>query len=156
MWYCSKNHKISGLELIAESKSNKLKERSKQKCLTEVIIAHNSNLIWSIICEVRFRNRFGVAVIAIRRGVIDTTDELENVGNVQLQVDVLMLDTDPDFILRYGKYSNFLIDSEINKSSPSQFGIYIVFTCFVGMFIIFVASEINSSWFNLKWYYGYT
>jgi len=141
LWYCSKNHKISGLELIAESKSNKLKERSKQKCLTEVIIAHNSNLIWSIICEVRFRNRFGVAVIAIRRGVIDTTNELGNVAYVQLQVDVLMLDSGPDFIPRYGKYSNILIDSEINKSSPPQFSkFYIALTFFVGIFIIFVVS----------------
>ena len=38
--------KIPGLELITESKSNKLKARSEQKCLTEVSIAHNnSNLI---------------------------------------------------------------------------------------------------------------
>ena len=71
--------------------------------------------------------------------VIDTTDELGNVANVQLQLgDVLMLDTGPDFIPRYGKYSNILIVSEINKSSPPQFSkFYIVLTCFVGMFIIF-------------------
>ena len=55
-----------------------------------------------------------------------------------------MLDTDPDFILR--KYSNFLIDSEINKSSLPQFSkFYIVFTYFVGMFIIFVVSETKIS-----------
>ena len=94
----------------------------------------------------RFRNRFGVAVIAIRRGVIDTTNELGNVAYVQLQVDVLMLDSGPDFIPRYGKYSNILIDSEINKSSPPQFSkFYIVFTYFVGMFIIVVASKTKIS-----------
>ena len=55
-----------------------------------------------------------------------------------------MLDTDPDFILR--KYSNFLIDSEINKSSPPQFSkLYIALAFFVGMFIIFVVSKTKIS-----------
>ena len=79
--------------------------------------------------------------------VIDTTDELGNVANVQLQVgDVLMLDAGPDFILRYGKDPNFLIVSELSKSSPPQFGkFYIAFICFVAMFITFVASETKIS-----------
>ncbi len=139
--------KVPGLELVSESQASKLKARSEQRRLVEVVIAPHSDIVGATLKEIRFRTRYGAAIVAIRRGVNDPSEELGNVADVRLQVgDVLMLDASPDFIPRHGKDPNFLITSELVKSSPPQFGkFYLAFITFVAMFVTFVASETKIS-----------
>lgn len=141
---------IPGLELTSETQAQKIPTQFYvDRKLVEVVIGPKSFLVGSTAREVRFRTRFGAAVVAIRHGAGSSDDTLGmSISDTTFRVgDILLLDASPDFIKTHGSdANNFLVVNTVLESSPVQFRkFYISIFLFIAIFVIFIATSTTVS-----------
>lgn len=116
------------LELFKERKNV-----FKPSELVEIVIAHHSKLEGNTVKEIRFRNKFDAAIIAIRRGNKKLSGKI---GRIKLQQgDVLLLLSGDDFENRAKQTSDFyLVSKRWKHSILSRFSsIFILFGTLVAI-----------------------
>ena len=106
---------IHGLKL-AEDQAFKLGKDSAERCLVEVVVGPNFPQLGRRVKEMRFRNKYGAAIIAISRNGEQLKTRL---GDVELSPgDTLLLETHDDFVRNQRYSKDFLLVSEIENSRP--------------------------------------
>mmetsp|Transcript_1401 Transcript_1401/g.3478 ORF Transcript_1401/g.3478 Transcript_1401/m.3478 type:complete len:488 (-) Transcript_1401:1642-3105(-) len=111
--------KIPGLISHEKEEVEKMNEKVHDRRLVEAVIARRGPLVGKTVKQVRFRTRYGAAVIAVHR---DGSRIHEHPGRIQLQAgDVLLLEAGPTFIK--GSYDNdksFSLLAEVDDSAPPR------------------------------------
>jgi di/tricarboxylate transporter len=106
---------IHGLR-IAEDQAFKLGKGNHGRRLVEVVISPNFPALGKRIRDMRFRNQYGAAVIAISRNGKQIKSKI---GDVELEPgDTLLLETHEEFVANQRYSKDFLLVSEIENSSP--------------------------------------
>jgi uncharacterized protein with PhoU and TrkA domain len=111
--------KIPGLISHEKEEVEKINEKIHDRRLVEAVIARRGPLVGKTVKQVRFRTRYGAAVIAVHR---DGSRIHEHPGRIRLQAgDVLLLEAGPTFIK--GSYDNdksFSLLAEVEDSAPPR------------------------------------
>jgi di/tricarboxylate transporter len=111
--------KIPGLISHEKEEVEKINEKVHDRRLVEAVIARRGPLVGKTVKQVRFRTRYGAAVIAVHR---DGSRIHEHPGRIRLQAgDVLLLEAGPTFIK--GSYDNdksFSLLAEVDDSAPPR------------------------------------
>ena len=111
--------KIPGLISHEKEEVEKINEKVHDRRLVEAVIARRGPLVNKTVKQVRFRTRYGAAVIAVHR---DGSRIHEHPGRIRLQAgDVLLLEAGPTFIK--GSYENdksFSLLAEVEDSAPPR------------------------------------
>ncbi len=111
--------KIPGLISHEKEEVEKINEKVHDRRLVEAVIARRGPLVNKTVKQVRFRTRYGAAVIAVHR---DGARIHEHPGRIRLQAgDVLLLEAGPTFIK--GSYDNdksFSLLAEVEDSAPPR------------------------------------
>lgn len=111
--------KVPGLISYEKEEVKKINEKVHDRRLVEAVIARRGPLVNKTIKQVRFRTRYGAAVIAVHR---DGARVHEHPGRIRLQAgDVLLLEAGPTFIK--GSYDNdksFSLLAEVEDSAPPR------------------------------------
>jgi len=111
--------KIPGLISHEKEEVEKIDEKVHDRRLVEAVIARRGPLVGKTVKKVRFRTRYGAAVIAVHR---DGSRIHEHPGRIRLQAgDVLLLEAGPTFIK--GSYDNdksFSLLAEVEDSAPPR------------------------------------
>uniref|UniRef100_A0A7S4EIS4 RCK C-terminal domain-containing protein n=1 Tax=Pseudo-nitzschia australis TaxID=44445 RepID=A0A7S4EIS4_9STRA len=111
--------KIPGLISYEKEEVEKIDEKVHDRRLVEAVIARRGPLVGKTVKQVRFRTRYGAAVIAVHR---DGARIHEHPGRIRLQAgDVLLLEAGPTFIK--GSYDNdksFTLLAEVEDSAPPR------------------------------------
>ncbi|PWV59586.1 SLC13 family permease [Plasticicumulans acidivorans] len=105
--------RLRGLR-VATDQVFKLEARHNQRCLIEAVVSPMSPCVGRTIRDVRFRNRYGGAVIAVSRQGSRVQQKL---GDIELQPgDTLLVEAAPHFV-RHHRYSrDFLLISQVDDS----------------------------------------
>lgn len=106
---------IHGLKL-AEDQAFKIGKGNHSRCLVEVVIAPNFPQLGRSIKEMRFRNKYGAAVIAVSRN----GEQIKSrIGDIELVPgDTLLLEAHDEFVATQRYSRDFLLVSEIENSRP--------------------------------------
>ncbi|QQD16830.1 SLC13 family permease [Spongiibacter nanhainus] len=106
---------IHGLKL-AEDQAFKIGKGNHSRCLVEVVIAPNFPQLGRSIKEMRFRNKYGAAVIAVSRN----GEQIKSrIGDIELVPgDTLLLEAHDEFVAAQRYSRDFLLVSEIENSRP--------------------------------------
>ncbi|GAB3379789.1 SLC13 family permease [Spongiibacter taiwanensis] len=106
---------IHGLKL-AEDQDFKIGGNNESRCLVEVVVGPTFPQLGRPIKEMRFRNKYGAAIIAISRN----GEQLKGrIGDVELEPgDTLLLETHDEFVRNQRYSKDFLLVSEIENSRP--------------------------------------
>ena len=125
LWFAGGAHSVGDLRkipgLISHEKEEvqKINEKVHDRRLVEAVIARRGPLVGKTVKQVRFRTRYGAAVIAVHR---DGSRIHEHPGRIRLQAgDVLLLEAGPTFIK--GSYDNdksFSLLAEVEDSAPPR------------------------------------
>lgn len=108
---------IPGL-VPATGQSQKMKIERHHRRLVELVIAAASVLVGKTAKESKFRSRFSAAIIAVHR---QGEHVKEKIADIKLRAgDTLLVETGSEFILRFGKDSNFALVSEVSGSQPPR------------------------------------
>jgi len=111
--------KIPGLISHEKEEVEKINEKVHDRRLVEAVIARRGPLVNKTVKQVRFRTRYGAAVIAVHR---DGARIHEHPGRIRLLAgDVLLLEAGPTFIK--GSYDNdksFSLLAEVEDSAPPR------------------------------------
>lgn len=101
---------------LAEDQAFKLADNDLSRCLVEVVISPNFPHLGRPIREMRFRNNYGGAIIAISRN----GEQLKGrIGDVELEPgDTLLLEAYEDFVPNQRYSRDFLLVSAIENSRP--------------------------------------
>jgi di/tricarboxylate transporter len=101
---------------LAEDQAFKLGGNNLSRCLVEVVISPNFPYLGSVIREMRFRNNYGAAIIAISRN----GEQLKGrIGDLELEPgDTLLLEAYEDFVPNQRYSRDFLLVSAIENSRP--------------------------------------
>ncbi len=106
---------IHGLR-VAEKQVFKLNSGANSRCLVEVVISPNFPSLGQSIRDLRFRNQFAAAIIAVAR---DGERIKTKIGDIELKAgDTLLLETHDQFVSQQRYSKNFLLVSEIENSRP--------------------------------------
>ena len=111
--------KVPGLVSYESGEVAKLNEDVHDRRLVEAVVARRGPLVGQTVKEVRFRTRFGAAVIAVHR---DGNRVHEHPGKVKLQAgDVLLLEAGPTFIKKSVENNrSFALLAEVKDSAPPR------------------------------------
>jgi di/tricarboxylate transporter len=111
--------KIPGLISHEKEEVEKINEKVHDRRLVEAVVARRGPLVNKTVKQVRFRTRYGAAVIAVHR---DGARIHEHPGRIRLLAgDVLLLEAGPTFIK--GSYDNdksFSLLAEVEDSAPPR------------------------------------
>ncbi len=101
---------------LAEDQAFKLGANNLSRCLAEVVISPNFPHLGRMIRDMKFRNNYGAAIIAISRN----GEQLKGrIGDVELEPgDTLLLEAYEDFVPNQRYSRDFLLVSEIENSRP--------------------------------------
>ncbi|MBQ0760098.1 MAG: SLC13 family permease [Zhongshania sp.] len=101
---------------LAEDQAFKLGDNNLSRCLVEVVISPNFPHLGRVIREMRFRNNYGAAIIAISRN----GEQLKGrIGDLELEPgDTLLLEAYEDFVPNQRYSRDFLLVSAIENSRP--------------------------------------
>ncbi|MFT4917696.1 MAG: di/tricarboxylate transporter [Zhongshania aliphaticivorans] len=101
---------------LAEDQAFKLGENNLSRCLAEVVISPNFPHLGRMVRDMKFRNNYGAAIIAISRN----GEQLKGrIGDVELEPgDTLLLEAYEDFVPNQRYSRDFLLVSEIEDSRP--------------------------------------
>ena len=106
---------IHGLK-VAEKQVFKLNSGAHARCLVEVVISRNFPQLGKSIKDMRFRNIYSAAIIAVAR---DGERIKTKIGDIYLKPgDTLLLETHDQFVGQQRYSKNFLLVSEIENSRP--------------------------------------
>lgn len=106
---------IHGLK-VAEKQVFKLSSGAHSRCLVEVVISRNFPQLGKTIRDMRFRNIYSAAIIAVAR---DGERINTKIGDINLKPgDTLLLETHDRFVSQQRYSKNFLLVSEIENSRP--------------------------------------
>ena len=111
--------KIPGLRSYESEEVEKLNENLHDRRLVEAVVAQKGPLAGKTVKEVRFRTRYGAAVIAVHR---DGKRVHDHPGNIKLQAgDVLLLEAGPTFMKRImNNDRSFALIAEVEDSAPPR------------------------------------
>jgi di/tricarboxylate transporter len=131
--------KIPGLISYESEEVEKINETVHDRRLVEAVIARRGPLVGKTVKEVRFRTRYGAAVISVHREGKRIHD---HPGKIKLQAgDVLLLEAGPTFIR--GNISNdksFALLAEVEDSAPPRLSMLIpALVITVAMLAVFTA-----------------
>lgn len=108
---------IRGL-VPAAGQSRKMKLERHRRRLVELVISASSSLVAKTPKESKFRSRFNAAIIAVHRAGVQ---EKGKIADITLRVgDTLLVETDENFVTRFGKDINFALVSEVSGSQPPR------------------------------------
>lgn len=101
---------------LAEDQAFKLDANNLSRCLVEVVISPNFPHLGRLIREMRFRNNYGAAIIAVSRN----GEHLKGrIGDLELEPgDTLLLEAYEDFVPNQRYSRDFLLVSAIENSRP--------------------------------------
>ncbi|MBQ0795547.1 SLC13 family permease [Zhongshania sp.] len=101
---------------LAEDQAFKLGDNNLSRCLVEVVISPNFPHLSRPVREMRFRNNYGAAIIAISRN----GEHLKGrIGDLELEPgDTLLLEAYEDFVPNQRYSRDFLLVSAIENSRP--------------------------------------
>jgi len=101
---------------LAEDQAFKLGSNNLSRCLAEVVISPNFPSLGRMVRDMKFRNNYGAAIIAISRN----GEQLKGrIGDVELEPgDTLLLEAYEDFVPNQRYSRDFLLVSEIENSRP--------------------------------------
>jgi uncharacterized protein with PhoU and TrkA domain len=136
--------KIPGLLSYENEEVEKINEKVHDRRLVEAVIARRGPLAGKTVKQVRFRTRYGAAVIAVHR---DGSRIHEHPGRIKLQAgDVLLLEAGPTFIK--GSADNdraFSLLAEVEDSAPPRLKLLIpALVITVAMLAVYVHSLKNT------------
>lgn len=129
--------KVPGLISFENEEVEKINEKVHDRRLVEAVVARRGPLVGKTVKEVRFRTRFGAAVIAVHR---DGNRIHDHPGKIKLQAgDVLLLEAGPTFIKRSAEAS-FALLAEVEDSAPPRLSLLIpALVITAAMLIVFTA-----------------
>jgi uncharacterized protein with PhoU and TrkA domain len=131
--------KVPGLVSFENEEVEKINEKVHDRRLVEAVVARRGPLVGKTVKEVRFRTRFGAAVIAVHR---DGNRIHDHPGKIKLQAgDVLLLEAGPTFIKRrVDNDRSFALLAEVENSAPPRLSLLIPALAITAvMLIVFTA-----------------
>lgn len=131
--------KVPGLISFENEEVEKINENVHDRRLVEAVVARRGPLVGKTVKEVRFRTRFGAAVIAVHRNGNRIHD---HPGKIKLQAgDVLLLEAGPTFIKRSADSDrSFALLAEVEDSAPPRLSLLIpALVITAAMLIVFTA-----------------
>mmetsp|Transcript_15336 Transcript_15336/g.25557 ORF Transcript_15336/g.25557 Transcript_15336/m.25557 type:complete len:871 (-) Transcript_15336:117-2729(-) len=131
--------RIPGLRSFDNDQVEKMGEKVFDRRLVQAVIARKGPLVGKTVRDVRFRTKYGAAVIAVHREGQRVHD---HPGQIKLQAgDVLLLEAGPTFIERHsGNDRSFTLLAEVEDSAPPRLGKLIpALVLTVGMLVFYVA-----------------
>lgn len=116
--------KIPGLVSYESEEVEKINEKVHDRRLVEAVIARRGPLVGKTVKEIKFRTKFGAAVIAVHR---DGNRVHEHPGKIKLQAgDVLLLEAGPTFIKKSVENNrSFALLAEVEDSAPPRMALLI-------------------------------
>ncbi|CAJ1949845.1 unnamed protein product [Cylindrotheca closterium] len=138
--------KIPGLVSYESEEVEKMNEKIHDRRLVEAVVARRGPLVGKSVKSIRFRTRYGAAVIAVHR---DGNRVQEHPGKIKLQAgDVLLLEAGPTFIKNsMDQDRSFALLAEVKDSAPPRLRLLIpALTIAVAMLAVFTA-DIGTSLF---------
>ena len=111
--------KIPGMKPFEDDQVKKVEGDYHQRRLVQAVIAKHGPLVGKTVKDIRFRTRYGAAVIAVQRQGNRVHD---HPGRVVLQAgDVLLLEAGPSFVAKNANIDkSFALLSEIKDSAPPR------------------------------------
>lgn len=111
--------KIPGLSLYENDEVKKVNSEIQDRRLVQAVVARQSPLVGKTVVDVKFRTRYGAAVIAVHR---EGKRVHEHPGKVKLHAgDVLLLEAGPTFVVRNADTDrSFALLSEVENSAPPR------------------------------------
>lgn len=111
--------KIPGLSLYENDEVKKVNAEIQDRRLVQAVVARKGPLVGKTVVDVKFRTRYGAAVIAVHR---EGKRVYEHPGKVKLQAgDVLLLEAGPTFVVRNADTDrSFALLSEVENSAPPR------------------------------------
>jgi len=111
--------KIPGLRSFDSDQVDKINEKLHDRRLVQAVVAKKGPLVGKTVRKVRFRTRYGAAVIAVHREGERVHD---HPGRIKLHAgDVLLLEAGPTFIKRNAENDkSFALLAEVEDSAPPR------------------------------------
>jgi di/tricarboxylate transporter len=131
--------KIPGLLSYENEEVKKINEKVFDRRLVQAVVARKGELVGKTVKDLRFRSRYGAAVIAVHREGKRVHD---HPGKVKLQAgDLLLLEAGPSFIAKSAENDrSFALLAEVEDSAPPRFSLLIpALVITAGMLIFFTA-----------------
>jgi di/tricarboxylate transporter len=131
--------KIPGLRSFDSDQVEKINEKVHDRRLVQAVIARKGPLVGKTVREVKFRTRYGAAVIAVHR---DGKRIHDHPGQIKLHAgDVLLLEAGPSFIKSNANNGrSFALLAEVEDSAPPRLGKLVpALVLTVGMLVVFTA-----------------
>jgi len=131
--------KIPGLTSYESDEVKQIEGKVYDRRLVEAVIARKGPLVGKTVLGVKFRTKYGAAVIAIHR---EGKRIHQHPGRVTLQAgDVLLLEAGPTFIERNAHNDrSFVLLSEVEDSAPPRLRLFIpALTLMIAMLAIYTA-----------------
>ncbi len=99
-----------------EDQSNSLMENRAERRLVEAVVSPHCDSLGQALRDMRFRDRYGAAVLAVAR---DGERVKGNLGTIRLQAgDTLLLEARPAFVSRQRYNKDFLLINELEETPP--------------------------------------
>lgn len=116
--------KVPGLMSYESEEVEKINEKVHDRRLVEAVVARRGPLVGKTVKEMRFRTRYGAAVIAVHREGKRVHD---HPGKIKLQAgDVLLLEAGPTFIKKsVDNDRSFALLAEVEDSAPPRLALLI-------------------------------
>ncbi len=111
--------KIPGMKSYVNAEVKKINEKVYDRRLVQAVVARRAKLVGKTVKEIRFRTRFGAAVIAVHR---EGKRIHEHPGKIKLQAgDVLLLEAGPSFVKQNAENDkSFSLLAEVEDSKPPR------------------------------------
>jgi hypothetical protein len=135
--------KIPGLKSAENDEVEQINEKVHDRRLVQAVIARKGTLVGKTVKEVRFRTRYGAAVIAVHREGKRIHD---HPGTIKLQAgDVLLLEAGPTFIERNKDNDRaFALLAEVDNSAPPRLRLLIPALIIAAAMLIVVTAGVAS------------
>ena len=135
--------KIPGLVSFESGEVEKINEKVFDRRLVQAVVARKGDLVGKTVKEMRFRSRYGAAVIAVHR---EGKRVHEHPGKVKLQAgDVLLLEAGPSFIERSAENDrSFALLAEVEDSAPPRLSLLIPALLITAAMLIVFTADLTS------------